>query len=480
MSSKIALWVGLIGVAATIPLVQTIAVAKSAVEVQRIAKQVTVKISGCGFGSGVIIRQSGSTYTVLTAAHAVKESGCQVTTPDDTKHPVANIKTFPNRVDLAVFTFTSSKNYPVAKLIANSDLVEAGENVYVSGYPLSSTISNSIFAFVKGDVVSNSSTQQQEKGYSLIYSNSTLPGHSGGPVWNDKGEVIAIHGQGDVDTKLEKTMNDEVRVKTGFNLGITVNTFTKLATATGIGGYTPVTVAAKPKPVDDLIASAISKERKGDYRGMLADMNRAIAIDSQQAQLYFIRGVAKHWLKDKKGALADYNRAIQLDPKDGNAYIWRGYLKFFTDDKQGAFADHNRAIQLDPNNSLFYLARGDLKSFTDKQGALVDLNRAIQLNPNNFLFYVARGAVKSFLKDNQGTLADFNRAIQLNPNYAKTYMLRSNLKFLDFKDLAGAIDDMNRAAKISQQQGNTKDYELAIYLLKGMQNMKKMQQGGRN
>jgi tetratricopeptide (TPR) repeat protein len=479
MSSKIALWVGLIGVAATIPLVQTIAVAKSAVEVQRIAKQVTVKISGCGFSSGVIIRQSGSTYTVLTAAHAVKESGCQVTTPDDTKHPVANIKTFPNRVDLAVFTFTSSKNYPVAKLIANSDLVEAGENVYVSGYPLSSTISNSVFAFVKGDVVSNSSTQQQ-KGYSLIYSNSTLPGHSGGPVWNDKGEVIAIHGQGDVDTKLEKTMNDEVRVKTGFNLGITVNTFTKLATTAGIGGYTPVTVAAKPKPVDDLIASAVSKESKGDYRGMLADMNRAIAIDSQQAQLYFIRGVAKHWLKDKKGALADYNRAIQLDPKDGNAYIWRGYLKFFTDDKQGAFADHNRAIQLDPNNSLFYLARGDLKSFTDKQGALVDLNRAIQLNPNNFLFYVARGAVKSFLKDNQGTLADFNRAIQLNPNYAKTYMLRSNLKFLDFKDLAGAIDDMNRAAKISQQQGNTKDYELAIYLLKGMQNMKKMQQGGRN
>jgi tetratricopeptide (TPR) repeat protein len=107
------------------------------------------------------------------------------------------------------------------------------------------------------------------------------------------------------------------------------------------------------------------------------------------------------------------------------------------------------------------------------------LNRAIQLNPNNFLFYVTRGAVKQ-REDKNGALADYNRAIQLNPNYAKTYMLRSNLKFLDFKDLAGAIDDMNRAAKLSQQQGNTKDYELAIYILKGMQNMKKMQQGGRN
>jgi S1-C subfamily serine protease len=255
MSARISLWVGLIGIAATIPLVQTVAVALSPVEVQKIAKQVTVQITGCGFGSGVIIRKQGSTYTVLTVAHTVKQSGCQVTTPDDAKYPVANIKTFPYSVDLAVFTFTSSTNYPVAKLIDNSDRVDAGETVYVSGFPLSSSISTSIFTFVKGDVVSNSSTKQQGKGYSLIYSNNTLPGHSGGPVWNEKGEVIAIHGQGDVDTKLAKTINDEVRVKTGFNLGITVNTFVKLATAAGIGGYTPVVVAAKPKPVDDLIAT---------------------------------------------------------------------------------------------------------------------------------------------------------------------------------------------------------------------------------
>ncbi len=219
MSSKIALWVGLIGAAATIPLVQTIAVAKSAVEVQKISKQVTVQISDCGFGSGVIIRKEGNTYTVLTVAHAVKKSGCQVTTPDDSKYPVAKIVTFPNKVDLAIFTFTSSKTYPVAKLIANSDTVEAGENVYVSGYPVSSAIRNSIFAFVEGKAIGNSSTKQQEKGYSLIYSNNTLPGHSGGPVWNDKGEVIAIHGQGDVDTKLEKTMNDGVRGENWLQLG---------------------------------------------------------------------------------------------------------------------------------------------------------------------------------------------------------------------------------------------------------------------
>jgi tetratricopeptide (TPR) repeat protein len=513
MSSKIALWVGLIGVAATIPLVQTIAVAKSAIEVQRIAKQVTVKISGCGFGSGVIIRQAGSTYTVLTAAHAVKNSGCQVTTPDDTKHPVANIKTFPNQVDLAVFTFTSSKNYPVAKLIANSDLVEAGENVYVSGYPVSSAISNSIFVFIKGDVVGNSSTKQQGKGYSLIYSNNTLPGHSGGPVWNDKAEVIAIHGQGDVDNKLEKTMNDGVRVKTGFNLGITVNTFTKLATTAGIGGYTPVKVAAKPKPVDDLIASAFSKESKSDYRGVLADMNRAIAIDPNKARLYYSRGIAKSELDDSQGSLADFNRAIQLSPNDALAYNNRAILKKTKlNDSQGALADYNRAIQLNPNDADTYYGRGNLKQneFNDSQGALADYNRAIQLNPNYADAYINRGNLKDdklndsqgaladfnraiqlnpnlaeaynnrgFLKitklnDSKGALADYNRAIQLNPNLAQAYNNRGLLKKNKLNDRSGAIKDMNRAAKIYQQQGNTQDYQRAIALLK------KWQQSGGN
>jgi tetratricopeptide (TPR) repeat protein len=453
MSAKIALWIGLIGSAATIPLVQTIAVAKSAVEVQRIAQQVTVKISGCGFASGVIIRRAGSTYTVLTVAHAVKQSGCQVTTPDNTKYPVANIKTFPNRVDLAVFTFTSSNNYPVAQLIANSDEVEAGENVYVSGYPLSSTISDSIFVFVKGNVVSNSSTQQQEKGYSLIYSNNTLPGHSGGPVWNDKGEVIAIHGQGDVDTKIDKTMNDEVRVKTGFNLGITVNTFTKLAATAGIGGYKPVTVAARPKPVDELIAGTVSKQRGGDYRGILADMNRAIAIDSGQARPYLLRGFAKSNLNDSQGALADMNRAIQIDPNDAFAYAFRGDLKQFKlNDSQGALADYDRAIQIDPNYAFAYYNRGTLKKnkLNDSQGALADYNRAIQINPDDAITYAIRGSLKQEkLNDNQGALADYDRAIQINPNDANTYGLRGILKYVKLNDSQGALADYNRVIQIN-------------------------------
>ena len=435
------------------------AMALSPVEIQRIAKQTTIQITGCDFGSGVIIRKDGGTYTVLTVAHAVKKSGCEIVAPDDNKYQVAQVKPFPNNVDLAVFTFTSNKTYPVAKLIDNSDRVEATQTVYISGFPLSSAINTSIFTIVKGDVVANPPTKQQGKGYSLIYSNNTLPGQSGGPVWNDKGEVVAIHGQGDIDTKLQATVNDNVRVKTGYNLGITVNTFTKLATTAGISGYVPVVTAAKPKPVDDLIASTILKERKGDYQGMVDDMTRAIAIAPQNGLLYFNRGVAKNGLKDIKGAISDYNRAIAIDPKDAGAYKNRSILKSELGDNSGAIEDASLAIALKPNDPKSYNARGIAKiRLGDNKGASEDASRAIALNPSDSWAYLVRGIAKVQSGDKKTGLADLNRSIALNPNDASSYQLRGALKSL-LGDKQGTIADLKKAAQLYQQQGKTENYQ---------------------
>ena len=93
MSLRISQWVGLIGVAATIPLVQTVATAKSSVEVAETARTITVLIttpSSQGQGSGVILQREGGVYTVLTAAHVVKNKvNYKITTPDDKQYEVS-------------------------------------------------------------------------------------------------------------------------------------------------------------------------------------------------------------------------------------------------------------------------------------------------------------------------------------------------------------------------------------------------------
>ncbi len=486
MSSQISLWTALIGIGATIALVQpNIAIAKNSVEIGETAKAMTVLITEPNsVGSGVILQQQGDIYTVLTAAHVVKnKANYQITTSDDRKYDIisSSIRTSPGNIDLAVVKFKSTTKYPTAKL-GNCNLLKSGMDLYVGGFPSTNrAITAAIFVFREGKVSANSD-KVLEKGYSLVYSNDTLPGMSGGAVLNGDGELVAIHGRGD---------RDESGAKTGFNLGIPVNRFATVASKMGVElaeKVAPIPQNTAPK-ADDYIALAGQKYGKGDYQGELADYNRAISIDPNLAIAYNYRGLLKeNKLQDIQGALADYNRAISIDPNyaiaynnraalkseklqdlrggladinraisiDPNydiAYNNRGALKAKKlQDVQGALSDYNRAIQLDPNNAGFYNNRGLLKAekLQDVRGALADYDRAIQLDPNNTNFYNSRGALKAEkLQDVRGALADYDRAIQLDPNNIIAYNNRGLLKKNKLQDLQGALSDYNRAIQIN-------------------------------
>jgi hypothetical protein len=357
MSARISLWTGLIGVGVTIAIVQpNIANAKSSVEIAEIAKAITVSISEPNnVGSGVIIQRQGDTYTVLTAAHVVKNKGkviYKITTPDDRAYEVINPITslVPIGIDLAVVEFTSTTKYPTAKL-GNCNVIKSGMNVYVGGFPgTSRAINQPVFVFREGQVSANSN-KVLDNGYSLIYSNSTLPGMSGGAVLNGNGELIAIHGRGD---------RDENDVKTGFNLGISINRFAMVAAHTGIkldANLAPV--MASPVPIaDDYLISAIQKIQKSDSQGVVADLGRAIQLRPKDANLYRFRAYWKEMaFQDYRGAMSDYSSAIEIDANDAEAYGNRAVIKYGRlNDRAGGIADLKRAVKLckDRGNRLCY------------------------------------------------------------------------------------------------------------------------------
>ena len=102
--------------------------------------------------------------------------------------------------------------------------------------------------------------------------------------------------------------------------------------------------------------------------------------------------------------------------------------------------------------------------------ALADYNQAIQINPNSELAYYNRGLLKyAKFQALQGALVDFDRAIELDPNDAVACGNRGVLKHDRLKDRSGGIADLQQAAQLFQQQGNTKDYQTAIDLLKKWQ-----------
>lgn len=350
-------------VGTSIVLLQPItAKALSSAEVGKIAEEITVLIdykNNPGNGSGVIIKKEGNTYTVLTAAHVVGKPNLkyEIVTPDDQRYPLeySSVKKLSSEIDLAVFTFTSNKNYQVAQ-IGNSDSSERGTLAYISGFPgKNAAINESILTLTKGEIAGSSS--KLNDGYGLVYDITTKGGMSGGAVLNDKGELIGIHGRADSSYD-EQTDTIE---KSGFNLGIPINTFVRLAAQVGVNtGINLPPVATTALKAEDYLVKGTNKWMKQNYQGAIPDHTQAIKLDPQYAQAYSARGDARVGLKDYQEAVNDYSQAIKINPNYIMAYAGRSFARSRLNDMKGAESDLQHCQRLAKNNRA--------KSFCEKVG----------------------------------------------------------------------------------------------------------------
>ena len=192
-------------------------------EIDNRAKSVIVRIFDFNTskpGSGVIVKKirtiDGYRYFVLTNAHVVSseyknknkcnpaslQSKTNVETPDGRIYRVVispYSQSLCEKADLALLSFDGNEfsEYEFAT-VQNSDLVPQGEDVYVSGFPCSENACERI-----DKLVINKSKFIREKsfknGYQIGYTAQTRSGMSGGGVFDSKGFLIGIHGQGRMD-----------------------------------------------------------------------------------------------------------------------------------------------------------------------------------------------------------------------------------------------------------------------------------------
>jgi tetratricopeptide (TPR) repeat protein len=435
--------------------------ALTAPEVSKIAKQVTVRIeSQVGGskrqGSGFIVKKTDDTYYVVTAYHVVAaETKYSLITPDGDRYNLDRKKiSYKSGTDLAVVQFTSSKTYKIAK-IGNSDSAPEGSTVYVAGFPAktSSVDSSELYRFLKGEVSANASKPLSE-GYSLVYTNPTLGGMSGGPVFNEQGEVIAIHGK--AETEARGSGENAKPISTGNNLGISANTFLRLALLdTGVKAPT-VQVAAAPKADDFYLKGVDLADNKKDYRGAITALNQALEINPKYAKAYYGRGIVHTQLKDYPKAIADYNQAIALDPKDALAYYNRGIVRYELKEYPRAIADFTQAIALDPKYASAYTNRGNVHAqLKEYPRAIADFTQAIALDPKYASAYTNRGNVHAQLKDYSKAIADYSQAIAIDPKLAQAYYNRGIVHYeLQKKD--AAISDWRKLMELGDQSPRLK------------------------
>lgn len=96
----------------------------------------------------------------------------------------------------------------------------------------------------------------------------------------------------------------------------------------------------------DYYESGVYQLQLQDYNAALADLTKAIELDSTYVNAYYLRGDIKDDLKDYKGAISDYTNAIKYNAKYKDAFYNRGCTYYKLGDAINACNDWNSALNL--------------------------------------------------------------------------------------------------------------------------------------
>jgi tetratricopeptide (TPR) repeat protein len=456
----------------------TDAIALTPTELDRLARSSTVRIDqGESWGSGVIIKHEGSAYTVLTANHVVLNPGpYTILTVDGQRYPLqySTVKKLPG-VDLAVLQFISNQRYRAVPL-GDSTRIPTGANCYVAGFPKTSaqmTVAQAAYQFESGQVEANA-THPLADGYGMYYTNDTRAGMSGGPVFNDKGELIAIHGRSLSQFISTRGIDPKSGQKIAFNFGVPVNTFLTLVPKVDPKlGFRAAKPFEQRQTAEDYYVLGLEQYGRGYYQKARAYFTQAIALNPSFAPAYQKRGLlpsispevesiffadvdlsqstmtemVKKYAQSKgiqldfgggtipeiqaamrrlevevanektndiaslQRSLQDFNQAIRLTPNDARNYLYRGQILISLQNREASQTDFNQAIRLDSTLTEPYLWRAALRTKIDPQGALTDIEQALRLNPKLMQAYVQRGLVRIIVGDCQGAIADLQTTV---------------------------------------------------------------------
>jgi len=152
-----------------------------------------------------------------------------------------------------------------------------------------------------------------------------------------------------------------------------------------------------------------------------------------------------------KTTLADLNKQIAGNSSDPDLYNKRAVFYLIDHDFDKAFQDINRAISLSPSNPLYYITLSDiylLQGQTKNCGE--SLAKAISLDPKNNEALLKLAKLNLVLKEYPATFEYIKKALNVDPVNPRAYFIRA-IALLEKGDTVSAADDLKKAVDQDQE-----------------------------
>ncbi len=344
-------------------------------------------------GSGFIVRSDGAVvtnYHVISKAKDIKiKAGGKIL---DVEGLIYSDK----ENDLVILKAKGEK-LPVVKL---GDIAKAniGEKVYVISSPegLENTISDGLLSGIR-DVTSEKKVLQITAPIS--------PGSSGGPVFNEDGEVIGIA------TFLIKEAQN-------LNFAMPVNLIKDRLAGKKITALKKTNIEDFKNTAEYWFVTGYYLESSGSYNEAIEGYKIAIMKKPDYFNAYFRLGYVYRKLSMGDEALKAIMQAINIKP-DSNAYVVLATLYGDLEMKKEEISAYKNAINLKPDNAMIYVLLGIAYG---QQGlyeeAIEYYKEAIRITPDFAEAHYELGVINLILNDKSSALEEYKILKKLDPGMA--------------------------------------------------------------
>ncbi len=170
-----------------------------------------------------------------------------------------------------------------------------------------------------------------------------------------------------------------------------------------------------------LIERGVLRIEMAQYARGIADLGRALRLDSRSTRALVERGMAHRDRGAFEAAVRDFDAALRLDPHLQVALTAREQSLAGA---AGAFSVEldrlSRAIAAAPDDSMLLNNRCWVRAINGRELelALADCDESLRIEPNSAAVHDSRGLVNLKLERYEAALADYDAAIAIDPGVA--------------------------------------------------------------
>jgi tetratricopeptide (TPR) repeat protein len=190
--------------------------------------------------------------------------------------------------------------------------------------------------------------------------------------------------------------------------------------------------------------------------------SRLMVERPNDARLYFGRGMDFMLVQDYENALKDINRAIELQPDFMQSYFVRAVIMTKQLEIEPMLSSETTkpepSVGVNPAdrlNELPQVPRAKVPEISTKSfrydAILKDYETVLRLDPNFIFAYYNMAEIYSLEKDYRAAIDSYTKALKIEPQFAEAYFNRG-LSRLSIGDTAAGLDDLRKSGELGVVQ----------------------------